>query len=209
MQWNGLTVPVLDGFTGFVPPAGTGTYGVALVGEAPGEQEARFSTPFYEHAPAGAVLTRLLKRAGLDRDGFVTSNSVWSRPPGNYLEGARYEGEAIQAYAPFRDKMFEQYRPRVFVALGNVALKTLSGFGGGNKAKISNVAGYVLDGPYSGTYVVPTYHPSFVMRGKQELSGVVIWAMQRAIDIARNGFVRLPTRYITHPSLDDALKFER
>jgi len=29
------------------------------------------------------------------------------------------------------------------------------------------------------------------------------------VDIARNGFVRLPTRYITHPSLDDALAFER
>src|SRR5258708_2747873 len=47
------------------------------------------------------------------------------------------------------------------------------------------------------------------MRGKQELSGVVIWALQSALDIARNGFVRLPTRYITHPSLDDALTFER
>lgn len=41
------------------------------------------------------------------------------------------------------------------------------------------------------------------------MSGCVIWSLQRAIDIARNGFVRLPARYVTRPSLDDALEFER
>ncbi len=209
MEWQGLIPPTLAGFTGFVPPAGTGSYGVALIGEAPGEQEARYSVPFYEHAPAGATLSRLLRRAGLERDGFVISNAVWSRPPGNYLENASYEGAAIAGYQAFRERLFELYRPRVLVALGNVALKTLTGYGGGGKSGITNVQGYVMDGPWSGTWVVPTYHPSYIMRGKSELSGVVIWALQRALDIAKNGFVRLPTRYITHPSLDDALTFER
>ncbi len=208
-SWEGIPIPQLEGFTGFIPPAGTGSYGVCLMGEAGGEMEARYSVPFYEHAPTGATLSRLLRRAGLERDGFVISNAVWSRPPGNYLENASYEGAAIAGYQAFRERLFELYRPRVLVALGNVALKTLTSFGGGGKAGITNVQGYVMDGPWTGTWVVPTYHPSYIMRGKSELSGVVIWALQRALDIAKNGFVRLPTRYITHPSLDDALEFER
>src|SRR6266568_2228856 len=207
-EWQGLPIPQLDGFTGFVPPDGDGTYGVALIGEAPGEQEIRYGKPFYEAAPAGAVLKRLLSRAGLDRGRFVISNAVWSRPPGNYLDGARYEGEAIASYDGFRSRLFEQYRPRVFVALGGVALRTLSHYGG-KGASISNVQGYVLDGPYSGTWCIGALHPSAIMRGEQRMSGCVIWALQKAIDIASNGFVRLPTRYITHPSLDDALEFER
>lgn len=207
-EWNNLPIPNLDGFTGFVPPEGTGTNGVCLMGEAPGEMEARYGVPFYEKAPAGSCLSRLLRRAGVERDGFVISNAVWSRPPGNYLDGSKIEGEAIAAYQPFRDLLFEQYRPRVIVALGGVALRTLTGFSG-RKVGITSVQGYVLDGPWSGTYVIPAIHPSAIVRGEQRMSGVVIWAIQRALDIARNGFVRLPTRYITHPSLDDALEFER
>src|SRR6266436_1572589 len=145
-EWAGLTVPTLEGFTGFVPPEGDGTYGVALIGEAPGEMEAKYGRPFYEKAPAGSCLNRLLSRAGLDRGKFVISNAVWARPPGNYLDGARYEGEAIANYDGCRSRLFEQYRPRVFVALGGVALRTLSHYGG-KGASITNVQGYVLDGP--------------------------------------------------------------
>lgn len=206
--WNGLDIPALEGFTGFVPPAGTGSSHVALVGEAPGEMEARYGVPFYEQAPAGAVLSRLLRRAGLERDAFAITNAVWSRPPGNYLDGARHEGQAIAAYGPFRDKFFDTYRPRVLVALGGVALRTLTPYGG-KGASITNVMGYVLDGPWDGTFVIPAIHPSAILRGEQRMSGVVIWALQRAMDIARNGFTRLPARYVTHPDLEAALEFER
>lgn len=208
MDWNGLAIPQLDGFTGFVPPEGTCSNGVALIGEAPGEMEARYGKPFYEAAPAGAVLSRLLRRAGLERESFVISNVVWSRPPGNYLDGARYEGEATRAFAPFRERLQDTYRPRVLVALGGVALRTLTSYGG-QGASITKVQGYVLDGPWDGTWVIGALHPSAIMRGEQRMSGVVIWTLQRALEIARHGFVRLPERYITHPSPDDARAFEQ
>jgi len=207
-EWQGLPIPQIEGFTGFVPPAGTGSSGVMIIGEAPGEQEIKHEQPFYEHAPAGATLSRILRRAGLDRSSFVISNSCWSRPPSNYLDGARYEGEAIAAYAPFRERLFDIYRPRVVVALGGVALRTLTSYGHKGTGIVST-QGYVLDGPRDGMWCIGALHPSAIMRGEQRMSGCVIWALQRAIDIAKNGFVRLPTRYITHPSLDDALEFER
>lgn len=208
MQWQGIEIPQLEGFTGFIPPEGTGTNGVCLMGEAPGEMEAKYGRPFCEEAPAGSCLSRLLRRAGLERDQFVISNAVWSRPPGNYLDGARYEGGSIAAYQPFRERLFDLYRPRVVVALGGTALRTVTSYGSLGTG-ISAVQGYVLDGPRDGTWVIGTLHPSAIMRGEQRMSGCVIWSLQRAIDIARNGFVRLPARYVTRPSLDDALAFER
>lgn len=208
MIWNNLEIPQLDGFTGFIPPEGTGTNHVCIMGEAGGESEAKYGRPFYEGAPAGATLNRLLRRAGLERDQFVISNAVWSRPPGNYLDGARYEGEAIAAFGPFRERLFDMYRPHVVVALGGVALRTVSGYGG-KGAGIAACQGYVLDGPRDGMWAIGALHPAAIMRGEQRMSGCVIWALQRAVEIARNGFVRLPTQYVTHPSLDDALEFER
>src|SRR6266851_3853291 len=207
-QWEGLQIPTLEGFTGFVPPQGDGTSHVMIMGEAPGELEARDSIPFHPKAPAGSTLDRLLRRAGLEREKFVVANTVWSRPPGNYLEGAKYEGQAIAAYAPFRDRAFELYRPRVIVAMGGVALRALTSWGG-KGAGITQCQGYVLDGPWDGTFVVPALHPAAILRGEQRMSGVVIWALQRAIEIARTGFTRRATRYVAHPSLDDALEFER
>lgn len=207
MEWQGIEVPVLPDFTGFVPPEGDGTSKVMICGEAPGELEAKFSRPFVEEAPAGSTLKRLLNRAGLEREKFSLINTVWSRPPKNWLEGSPWEGEAIAAYAPFRERAIEMFRPRVIVALGNVALRACSSFGGKGTG-IGSVQGYVLDGPQDGMWTIGALHPSFIMRGEQRMSGCVIWALQRAIDIARNGFVRLPARYVTRPSLDDALAFE-
>jgi uracil-DNA glycosylase family 4 len=208
MIWQGLTVPDLEGFTGFVPPDGTGSSHVMLMGEAPGEQEIKHGRGFYEQAPAGAVLARLLRRAGLERDSFVVSNAVWSRPPNNYLDGARYEGAVISAFEPFRDQLFRMYRPRVTVALGGIALRTLTNYGG-KGAGITACQGYVLDGPWPGTWVIGAMHPSAILRGESRMSGVVIWALQRALEVARNGFVRHATRYVTTPGLDDMLAFER
>ncbi len=208
MIWENLQVPNLEGFGGFVPPYGSGTSKVMIVGEAPGELEGKTGIPFHPKAPAGSTLDRLMRRAGVDREQFTLINSVWTRPPNNYLDGSRIEGEAIAAYAPFRDRAFEMFRPKVFLLMGNIALKSMTGYGG-RKASITSCQGYVIDGPYSGTYCIPCLHPAALLRGEQRMSGVVIWAIQRALDIARNGFVRLPTRYITHPSLDDALEFER
>jgi uracil-DNA glycosylase family 4 len=206
-EWQGLAVSELPGFTGFVPPEGDGTSGVMIVGEAPGEMEAKFSVPFYAGAPAGSMLNRIIARCGLEREKFTVINTVWSRPPGNWLDGAPYEGQAIAAYKPFLQKAFELYRPRVLVAMGGTALRALTDYGNAGVG-ITKVQGYVLDGPWSGTYVIPCLHPSAIVRGEQRMTGVVIWALQRAIEIAKHGFVRTRHSYLTHPSVADALAFE-
>ena len=98
--------------------------------------------------------------------------------------------------------------PKSSWRLGNVALRALTSYGSG-KTTISHVQGYLLDGPYDGTHVIGTFHPSALMQGLQGLSGVAIWAIQRAIDIARHGFAREPVDVIAYPSLEDMQAFER
>lgn len=193
---------------GYAPPEGNGSYRVALIGEALGEHEAREGKPFRPGAPAGSMLDRLLRRAGLSRENFVIHNSIQCRPPRNWLENSPWEAGAVAHCAVHRARMFEDTRPKVFVALGNVALRALTSYGSG-KTTISHVQGYVLDGPYDGTQVIGTFHPSALMQGLQGLSGVAIWAIQRAIDIAKHGFAREAVDVIAYPSLEDMLTFER
>ncbi len=181
-----------------VEPVGSGSYGVTLIGEAPGSVESATGIPFHPEAPAGGTLDRILRRAGLQRDGFRITNTVWQRPPANYLDGSRYEAEAIETWRPFLEAEIERTRPKVIVALGNTALKALTAFGG-KGAGITNVRGYVLHSRYD-AWVVGTYHPSYILQGQQALSPVVIYDISRAVAYAREGFAREPRAYRTAPT---------
>lgn len=210
-----------------IEPVGTGSSRVMLLGEAPGEFEDRFYSPFYGLAPAGALLSRMLRRAGLggwnDVDGWKSSqfrilNVVWQRPPRNWLEGSPWETRAIEAWRPFVEEEIKRMNPRVIVALGGTALRFLTSYGGEGTG-VTQVARYVLRSNYD-AWCLPLEHPSFLLpRGAEEdqkgqannmrLMGAGIFGLQRAVTIAKEGFERETLRYITHPSLDEMLAFER
>lgn len=199
---------VRQGFSArVVPPSGVGTSHILMCGEAPGEWEDRHLLPFHPQAPAGSVFERLVKRAGYSRESFKLTNVVWQRPPNNFLEHAPYEGEAIDAWRPFNDQLIDEMRPKVIITLGNVALKALTQFGH-TGTTVTHLSGYVLEGPH-GAWIIPTLHPSYILQGQQALSGVLIWAFQRAHQIVREGFSRKPVRYVISTSLDDAEAFVR
>lgn len=201
-----------------VEPVGTGTNHILIVSEAPGEGEDLHGTPFYGGSPAGGMLSRLLKRGGWPgwnytddlgwRDSpFRITNIVWQRPPSNYLEGAKYEAEAIETWRPLVEAEIERTRPKAIVTLGNVALKALTAFGG-EGAGISNVRGYVLRS-YTGHWLVPTFHPSYIVQGGSDDSGVFIFDVNKAASIAEKGWERRPVDYLTHPGLDEWDAFVR
>ncbi len=175
------------------------------VGEASGENEEKQGEPFV--GKAGWQLDSVFKRARIDRrTAGRFDNVLHCRPPGNELRGASYEGEAIRCCSHFLDETIEKMKPRVIVALGNTPLERLTGFSG-----IKRYRGFVLDGP-GGIPVVATFHPSFLLprRGEEssaKWTGVVVWDLKRAEDIARNGFVREPVRYLLDPPAHAALAF--
>lgn len=182
---------------------GSGVNHVLLVGEAPGEHEDRTGIPFNERAPAGGTLHRLLRRGGWRAEDFRITNSVMQRPPKNWLTNAPWEHEAIQAFKPILEQQILDFSPQCIVALGDVALRALTGYSNG----ILSARGYVFQSDYG--WVVPTYHPSFILQGNGGLSGVFIYDIAKALDIAKGGHERRPTAFVTHPSLDDMLQFER
>src|SRR3990167_7921645 len=169
--------PLVDTSDGFMEPSlATNPYGVALVGEALGEQEAEAGRPFV--GPAGFKLTRLIEWAGFDRGRFDIWNVAWCRPPGNALEGQPYELGAISHCRTHHwDRLIN--RNRVVVPMGNVALGAFTGRKG-----ILALRGYVQGGP-SGVHLVPTVHPSFIQRGQSKYSAAFIHDLQKAVELAR------------------------
>src|SRR6185369_11438129 len=79
-----------------VQPEGDGSSRIMALGESGGEHEDHDGLPFRPYAEAGSVLERALYRAGLSRKTLTLSNIVWYRPPRNFLDGAPWEGPAIQ-----------------------------------------------------------------------------------------------------------------
>lgn len=185
--------------TGFMEPAlAEAGYGVALVGEALGKDEAEASAPFIGRA--GFRLTRLLEWAGLDRSRFDIWNTVWCRPPHNQLEGMDYAQAAITHCRQHHwDRLIG--RARVLVPMGNVALNALNGQKG-----ILKLRGYITPGPQE-THLVPTVHPSFIQRGQSKYSAAFIHDVQKAVTLAEDGMQFYPKQYVIDPPAEVALQW--
>jgi uracil-DNA glycosylase family 4 len=165
----------------FIGPDGSGSSGVMLVGDSVWKDELAAGRVFA--GAAGRLLDRILSLmpgGGMQRNDLTVANSIFCAP--KYLGWMdRPHPEAVTAIEhcrPNLDELIEQRRPRVIVPMGNVALRRVCGVSG-----IEERAGYVLPTPY-GIPAVPTFHPAYLLRGKQSLVPVVLWALQRAGQIA-------------------------
>jgi DNA polymerase len=123
-----------------------------FVGEAPGRDEDREGVPFVGRA--GQLLTKIIASIGLTRDEVYIANVIKCRPPNN----RNPEPDEVQTCEPFLFRQLEVIRPKVVVALGAFAIRTLLDT---DKA-ISRLRGTVYD--YRGAKLVPTFHPAFLLR---------------------------------------------
>jgi uracil-DNA glycosylase family 4 len=178
---------------GFMKVTGNGSNGVFLIGESLGADEAEKGEPFV--GQAGFTLNKLLGRAGLERDDFLIANVVWCRPPGNKLAGMPYATEAIEHCAPNLDGAIRQHQPRVLVTLGAIAFRRVlpeianqKGVGFLDAQGKKGVIGYVFWSAKYNCWVVPAVHPSFILRGQTAWSSSLIYCLQRAVEIARDGY---------------------
>jgi uracil-DNA glycosylase family 4 len=191
---------------GFSLDEGHGTIPLLICGEALGASEENDALPFRPYAEAGSLLEKAIRVAGYSRAQFRLTNAIRCRPPKDWLAGAPWEFEALRHCRPYLDKSIADARPRCIFAVGGIALRELTGFAG-PKQGVSYLRGYALDGP-QGIPVIGTPHTAFLRRGAIHLFGVLIHDLQQAVAVARNGRpAPIDTRYLTHPSLDDALSF--
>ena len=187
--------PLLSAGSDFAQSEGTGRLRTMIVGEANGEMEARDQLPFRQYAPAGAILTRTIRRLGLDREDFAISNLLRCRPPNNVLDSASYEYEAVEKCQPNLLALLRQFKPKVLLAMGNLPTKHLTGLSG-EKRGVGHLRGYVLralpqfeeaagrNHDSDPLLVIPTYHPAFLRRGAIHLTGVLARDIARAVNVA-------------------------
>ena len=178
---------------GFMHTSGSGRNGVLLVGEALGEQEAEAGLPFV--GKAGFTLDKLFKRAGLERDEFKIANVVWCRPPNNKLAGQWYQNDAINHCSPNLDRAISEFSPKCIVTLGVSAFRrvlpdvaTQYGVGLLDSKKTKGAIGYVFWSDTYNCWVLPTVHPSFILRGQTAWAQSLIFCLQRSVEIARDGY---------------------
>lgn len=135
-----------------VPGRGPENASLMFIGEGPGFEEDQKGLPFV--GPAGQLLTKMIQAIDLRREEVYVTNVVKCRPPENRtpLE------EEIKACKPFLKEEIRRVNPKILVALGSCAARTLTG----TSKKISDLRGRFLD--FQGRRLLSTYHPAYLLR---------------------------------------------
>jgi DNA polymerase len=123
-----------------------------FVGEAPGRDEDIQGIPFVGRA--GQKLTQIIEAIGLKRDDVYIANVIKCRPP----ENRNPEPDEVEQCEPFLFRQVDTIKPKVIVALGTFAARSLLK----TMEPISRLRGRVYD--YRGAKLVPTFHPAFLLR---------------------------------------------
>jgi uracil-DNA glycosylase family protein len=153
---------------------------IVLVGEQPGDKEDLAGEPFV--GPAGRVLDEALDKAGIDRDRAYVTNAVkhfrWEARGGGKARIHKKPGRAhVKACRPWLDAELEVIEPDVVVLLGSVAAQAMLG----PTFKVTAHRGEVLgDDPK----LVPTLHPSSILRGPPEDRKTNLAALVRDLKVA-------------------------
>jgi DNA polymerase len=126
---------------------------LVFVGEAPGADEDVQGEPFV--GKAGQLLTRIIEAIKLKRSEVYIANIVKCRPPGNRDP----QDDEIQTCIPFLKKQLAVIQPRIICTLGRFSTQALLE----TREGITALRGrfHVLQ---NGIKVMPTYHPSFLLR---------------------------------------------
>jgi len=144
------------GRTHIVFGQGSARADLMFIGEGPGEEEDLQGLPFV--GPAGQLLNNLLSKLGLARQDVYIANIVKCRPPGN----REPEADEVNSCLPFLKKQIEAIRPQVIVTLGRVATQNLLD----TAVPLTRMRGQWQR--YKKVRVMPTFHPSYLLRFPQE-----------------------------------------
>lgn len=134
---------------------------IMIVGEAPGKTEEQQGKPFV--GSSGKLLKQMLSHSGINYSKCYVTNVAPVRPRDNKFKEF-YDGRSptkqLQIWQKqLRDKI-EKIQPNVVIALGAEPLYAIL-----NKRGISSWRGCIST--YKGIKIIPTFHPSYVIRQYQ------------------------------------------
>lgn len=143
-----------------MPGEGPGDARVALIGEAPGREEALQGRPFV--GKAGKNLDEFLASTGLRREELYITNAVKFRPTRVSAKGTTANRtpttKEVALFRPWLIEELEALRPALLVTLGNTPLRALTG----GKTAIGDAHGRVLCETL-GARLFPLYHPASII----------------------------------------------
>ena len=129
---------------------------ILFIGEGPGADEDEQGEPFVGRA--GQLLNNMIAAMGLRREDVYIANVVKCRPPQNRAP----ERDEIETCSPFLMRQVDVIRPKIIVALGATAAKTLLGI----IDSMASLRGRLYD--FRGTKLAVTYHPAFLLRDPRQ-----------------------------------------
>ena len=140
-----------------------------FVGEAPGADEDRLGEPFVGRA--GELLTRIIGAMGLSRDQVYIANVLKCRPdmPPNAPGNRPPTAEEMRNCLPYLREQIAIIQPRVLVALGKTAMAGLVGA----EESMGAMRGRWFE--FAGIPLLPTYHPSYLLRSGANTEKRKVW----------------------------------
>jgi DNA polymerase len=137
---------------------------IMLVGEQPGDEEDLRGHPFV--GPAGRILDQCLEESGLDRKSIFVTNAVkhfkWE-PRGKRRIHKKPNLREIDACSVWLNMEIDRVKPLVVVALGATALRALL-----DRTLTIDAARRQALRHDTGVTVLASYHPSAILRARDE-----------------------------------------
>ncbi len=158
---------------------------VIFIGEGPGKEEDIQGRPFVGRA--GRLLTAIIEKGmKMNREDVYIANVVKCRPTVNmeFNRDRPPEEDERDACGGFLKQQIEIIRPRVIITLGNPSTRYLLN----TKQGITRMRGNWYY--YDGIPVMPTFHPSYVLRNGGENSPLKrnVWEdIKKVLDYLENG----------------------
>ena len=131
---------------------------ILFIGEGPGAEEDRQGLPFV--GPSGKLLDAMLASVGLDRTAVLISNIVFWRPPGNRTPTPQETAVCM----PFVERLIELVDPKILVALGGPAAKSLLAETEGVGRLRGKWFSYSTPGLARPIKATALYHPAYLLR---------------------------------------------
>jgi uracil-DNA glycosylase family 4 len=188
---------------------GSGDSGILLLGDSPYKNEQITKIPF--SGPAGQLLNRILERLSIKRESLTITNSIccspphlgWTDHPSKYPEAI----VALRHCEPYLKDTLDKQRPKVIVALGNVAMR--QAIGNINiAADLTQRHSYVHESQFN-IPVIPSFHPSYLLQGKHKFEICLMFAIRRAQEIANGTYRESIFNLLLDPPIEDARRYLR
>jgi DNA polymerase len=137
---------------------------IAIVGEAPGQEEDRRGLPFVGRS--GQLLDKMLASIGVTRENAYILNTVPWRPPGN----RKPSDSEVALMEPFLHRHIALLQPKILLLVGGLAGKTLLQSHAGITRQRGSWGQYQYNVPEDAENPVrripalPIFHPAYLLR---------------------------------------------